>query len=113
MRRILFAVTVVALMGMLLLSVGCAKRVYYSNAFGDYTLSEADAQYAELFQMKPSEYRQFLTFKDGWWRVDVVKMREMGITVPDLCERYCRTANIKVPFPVLIDYSLLAASERS
>ena len=107
MKRILFAATAVTVMGMLFLSVGCSKRVYYSNTFGDYTLSEANAQYAELFQMKPCEYRQFLTFKDGWWRVDVIKMREMGITVPELCERYCRTANIKVPFPVLIDYRLL------
>ena len=106
MTRVFFAVSAVALLGMLLL-VGCAKRACYSNAFGEYTLSEADAQYAELFQMKPSQYRQFLTFQDGWWKVDVMKMQEMGITVPDLCERYCRTVNIKVPFPVLIDYSLL------
>jgi len=110
MTRIFFLVTAAVLMGTLLLSVGCAKRTYYANAFGQYSLSDADAQYQELFQMKPCQYRQFLSFKDGWWRVDVVKMKEMGITVPDLCERYCRTTNIKVPFPVLIDYSLLRDS---
>jgi hypothetical protein len=110
MTRTLFAVVTAALMAMLVLSAGCAKRTYYVNAFGEYSLSDADAQYQELFQMKPCQYRQFLSFKDGWWRVDVVKMKEMGITVPDLCQRYCRTTNIKVPFPVLVDYSLLRDS---
>ena len=110
MTRILLVVITAALLGTLLLSVGCAKRIYYANAFGHYSLSDADAQYQELFQMKPCQYRQFLSFKNGWWLVDVIKMKEMGITVPELCERYCRTTNIKVPFPVLIDYRLLRDS---
>ncbi len=99
-----FAVLVV---GAVVCSMGCAKRVYYANAFGEYSVSDADRQYSELFQMKPCQYREFLTFKDGWWMADVVKMKEMGITVPELCERYCRMTNIKVPFPVLIDYRIL------
>lgn len=110
MTKGFFLVATAVLMGTLLLSAGCAKRVYHVNAFGQYSLSDADAQYQELFQMKPSEYRQFLSFKDGWWRIDVIKMKAMGITVPALCERYCRNTNIKVPFPVLIDYNLVRGS---
>ena len=86
---------------------GCSSRVRYSNVFGEYTHSDAEAQYAELFQMEPSAYNQFLSFKDGWWIADVKKMRAMGIDVRSLCERYCRMENIKVPFPVLVDYDLV------
>ena len=91
----------------LFLFAGCGKRVCYENVFGSYSLSDAHAQYEELFQMKPEKYNQFLTFKDGWWLVDVKKMRAMGIDVPSLCERYCRMENIKVPFPIMVDYDLL------
>ncbi|MBW2107126.1 MAG: hypothetical protein JRI36_00455 [Deltaproteobacteria bacterium] len=107
MSRIVIGVVVLMMAGAMLLSLGCAKRQYYANTFGRYTLFDADVQYEALFQMKPYKYRQFLTFKDGWWRVDVVKMRKMGVSVPELCERYCRSTDIKVPFPVLIDYRLI------
>lgn len=107
MSRMLLGAMVVLMTAAVFLSVGCANRMYYTNTFGRYTLSDADLQYETLFQMKPYQFKRFLTFRDGWWRVDVVKMKEMGISVPELCERYCRLTDIKVPFPVLIDYRLI------
>ena len=112
MRKVLLRVTLFSL-AMLFLSTGCSKRMCYVNVFGDYSLSDARAQYEELFQMKPSEYNQFLSFKDGWWLVDVKKMRAMGIDIPTLCERYCRMENIKVPFPIMVDYDLLRGNAQT
>ncbi len=89
---------------------GCAERLFQSNVFGQYTLSQAHEQYAELFQMQPNRYEKFLTFENGWWKADVRKMREMGIDVGKLCRKYCRTANIRVPFPLFVDYELLRGS---
>jgi hypothetical protein len=109
MTKILM-ISLLLCMGCGLLSAGCAKRVYYTNVFGEYTLSDADSQYEELFQMKPAEYKKFLCFKDGWCMADVNKMREMGVEVATLCERYCRMTDIKVPFPWLVDYDLLRES---
>lgn len=106
MRKVLAGVVLFSLV-MVFVSAGCSRQAHYGNVFGDYSLSDAEAQYGELFQMKPSDYNQFLSFKDGWWMVDVKKMRAMGIDVPTLCERYCRMENIKVPFPLLVDYDLL------
>jgi hypothetical protein len=106
----IFMVSILVSMGCGLLSAGCAKRVSYVNVFGEYTLSDADSQYEELFQMKPAEYKKFLCFKDGWWMADVKKMREMGVDVVSLCQRYCRMTDIKVPFPLLVDYDLLRES---
>ena len=68
---------------------------------------EAHKQYAELFQMDRSQYQVFLTFENGWWKADVRQMKEMGVNITELCERYCRGSSIKVPFPLLIDYDLL------
>lgn len=109
MTKILMVATLVSL-AFIFLSTGCSKYAHYKNVFGDYSLSDAQAQYEELFQMKPSEYNQFLSFKDGWWMVDVKKMRAMGIDVPTLCQRYCRTEHIKVPFPILVDFDFLKES---
>lgn len=66
--------------------------------------------YAELFQVKQSQCKEFRTCEAGWWKTDVKKIREMGINVTDLCERYCRVTHIKVPFPLLVDYDLLCRS---
>ena len=107
MTRISCVACAIMVMSAMLGAVGCAKRTFYSNVFGQYTLSQAHKQYARLFQMEPRVHEKFLTFENGWWKADVRKMRQMGIEVVDLYQRYCRTASIRVPFPVLIDYELL------
>jgi hypothetical protein len=107
MTRTLCAAFSVVIVGVMVAAIGCTTPMFYDNMFGQYTLSDAHKQYAELFQMEPSQCERFLTFKNGWCKADVRKMRKMGISVTDLCERYCRTKSIKVPFPLLIDYDLL------
>ena len=110
MTRILCADFAVLMMATMLVTVGCGKRVYYSNVLGQYTIAQAYEQYAELFQVKQSQCKEFRTCEAGWWKTDVKKIREMGINVTDLCERYCRVTHIKVPFPLLVDYDLLCRS---
>lgn len=110
MSKILCVAVATLIMGTMTGAVGCAKRCYYSNAFGQYTVSQAHKQYAELFQMEPREYEQFLTFENGWWKADVKKIRQMGVNIADVCERYCRSEDIKVPFPLLINYELVHGS---
>jgi hypothetical protein len=107
MTRTSSAAFYIVIVSAMVAAIGCTKPMFYDNVFGQYTLSDAHKQYAELFQMEPSEYERFLTFENGWWKADVKKMRQMGISVTDLCERYCRTESISVPFPALIDYELL------
>jgi hypothetical protein len=102
-----FTLLTILTTGTMLLCAGCAKRVYYSNVFGRYSLAQAYEQYAELFQIKQGQCLNLLTFKDGWWKADVRKIKEMGINITDLHQRYCRTTHIKVPFPMLVDYDLL------
>jgi hypothetical protein len=112
MRKPGLVVLFLVVMGNMIGMVGCAKRTLYSNEFGPYTLHEAHRQYAELFQMDPSQYQVFLTFENGWWKADVRQMQAMGVNITELCERYCRAPNIKVPFPLLIDYDLLYGVDR-
>jgi hypothetical protein len=107
MRKTALAVLFWVAIGNMIVTVGCAKRAFYVNGFGLYTLDEAHKQYAELFQMDRSQYQVFLTFENGWWKADVRQMKEMGVNITELCERYCRGSSIKVPFPLLIDYDLL------
>jgi hypothetical protein len=107
MRKTVFVIVLGAAIGNMIVTAGCAKRTFCANRFGPYTIDEAHEQYAELFQMDRSQYQLFLTFENGWWKADVRRMKEMGVNITQLCERYCRTPNIQVPFPLLIDYKLL------
>jgi len=112
MRRPGLVVLFLVVMGNMIGAVGCAKRPMYANEFGPYTLHEAQKQYADLFQMEPGQYQAFLSFENGWWKADVRQMEALGVNVAELCERYCRAPNIKVPFPLLIDYQLLYGTDR-
>jgi hypothetical protein len=112
MRKTGLVVLFLVVIGNMIAAAGCAKRTLYSNQFGPYTLRQAQKQYAELFQMDPIRYQAFLTFENGWWKADVRRMKEMGVNITELCERYCRAPNITVPFPMLIDYTLLYGVDR-
>ena len=82
--------------------IGCQ-----ANIFGKYTMYEARYQYEILFEMDWNECLEFLTFKNGWWKADLQILKEKGKSVRKLCERYCRMNELNVPFPMIIDYSLM------